>query len=456
MAMLPDVALLEIFDSYMDDSCIDAWHTLVHVCRQWRIVVFGSPRRLNLRLHCTARTPVTEMLDVWPLLPIVVSSDGYFKWGKGNIVAALKHNDRICEVDVCDMPGSEFKSVLAEMQQPFTALTRLRLRPIDEIVSVVPDSFLGGSAPRLQSLFLDRIPFPGLPKLLLSTTSLVHLGYSRVPAPWGNPGSWKNRYITTEAVVTSLSMLTKLERLDIGFNCYQPNSCPSPRTRTLLPVLTELRFYGFVDYLGDLVAQIDAPLLNKLTTAFVYQPGFNATSQLTHFVNRTPQFKTHDEARVVFSGRSVSVTFPQKFHGALHLGISCGMLDQQLLSLVGLCRSSFVQALIPMVEHLYIHEDGSWDRQDGTRIEDFQWLELLHIFTAVKDLYISYDFLPLIARALQLLVGEGVTEVLPALQTLFLEETLSSRLVQETIGQFVAARQLASYPIAVSHWERTY
>ena len=27
---------------------IDALHTLVRVCRKWRIVVFGLPRRLNL------------------------------------------------------------------------------------------------------------------------------------------------------------------------------------------------------------------------------------------------------------------------------------------------------------------------------------------------------------------------------------------------------------------------
>jgi hypothetical protein len=29
---------------------IQAWHTLVHVCRKWRTVVLGSPRRLDLRL----------------------------------------------------------------------------------------------------------------------------------------------------------------------------------------------------------------------------------------------------------------------------------------------------------------------------------------------------------------------------------------------------------------------
>ena len=53
--MVPDVALLTIFDIYMDEEKIETWQTLVHVCRKWRNIVFGSPRRLNLRLFCTAR-----------------------------------------------------------------------------------------------------------------------------------------------------------------------------------------------------------------------------------------------------------------------------------------------------------------------------------------------------------------------------------------------------------------
>jgi len=39
--ILPDNALLEIFDFYLDGARIEAWITLVHVCRNWRSVVFG-------------------------------------------------------------------------------------------------------------------------------------------------------------------------------------------------------------------------------------------------------------------------------------------------------------------------------------------------------------------------------------------------------------------------------
>jgi hypothetical protein len=77
-------------------------------------------------------------------------------------------------------------------------------------------------------------------------------------------------------------------------------------------------------------------------------------------------------------------------------------------------------------------------------------LELFHAFPAVKGLYISGEFVPDIAPALQELVGERVTEVLPALQTLFLEERLPPEPVQEIIEPFIAARQLACHPIAIS------
>ena len=79
-------------------------------------------------------------------------------------------------------------------------------------------------------------------------------------------------------------------------------------------------------------------------------------------------------------------------------------------------------------------------------------MELLNRLNVVKDLRISREFMPRIAPTLQELVGGRVTEVLPALQTLFLEEALPSG-VQEMIHKFVAARELAGHPIAVSQWK---
>jgi hypothetical protein len=216
-----------------------------------------------------------------------------------------------------------------------------------------------------------------------------------------------------------------------------------------------LQFYGVSEYLEDFVARIDAPLFKNLTINFFHQLIFD-TPQLTQFISRTPKFKGHDKALVQFSSFGVSVTPLQPTElteGAIELEISCKRADWQLSSLAQLCSSFFPPVLIPAVECLFIIEDG-FPRQRWRDIECSQWLEVFHPFTGLKDLYISREFAPRIAPALQGLVGESVTEVLPALQTLFLEETLRPEPVQEAFEKFVAARQLAGHPISVSRWER--
>jgi hypothetical protein len=212
-----------------------------------------------------------------------------------------------------------------------------------------------------------------------------------------------------------------------------------------------LWFKGVSEYLEDLVAWIDAPLLDTLKITFFHQLVFD-TPQLTQFISRTPQFKAYNEARVVFSDWLVWGTLPPTLNRALELAVSCRQSDWQLSSLAQVCSSSFPQALILAVEHLYIQSGVSQRRWQGD-IESSQWLELLRPFTAVKALYISSEFVPHVVPTLQELVGERLTEVLPALQTLFLKEPLPSGPVQEIIGQFVAARQLAGHPITVSRWE---
>ena len=430
----------------MDEIWMYPWYTLVHVCRKWRNAIFGSPRRLDIRLHCSASTPVSETLDVWPLLPIVVWGDGHEIWGVDNIIAALKHSDRISQLDLTDIPRMQLENVLATMQQPFPALAHLQLWPSGGTVSVVPASFLGGTAPCLQSLNLDGIPFPGLPRLLVSATHLVDLHLRSIP---------DSGYISPEEMVTCLSKLTKLKTLEIGFESprCRPNRKsrpPRPPTHILLPTLTELRFKGVTDYLDDILARIDAPLLNKLGITLFYDLIFD-TPQLTHFINRTPRFMAHDEASVFFSDRGVWITIPHSFDGKLHLGISCRQSDWQLSAVAQVCGSSW--AVVPAVERLFI-ESGSWQQHWQEDIENDQWLELLHPFSAVKDIFISSELTPHILPALQDVVEERVAGVLPALQTLFLEEPPPSGPLQETTGHFVPAQRPSSRPIVISRWER--
>ena len=447
--MLPDVALLKIFDIYGHDAYdfdkrydeqIEAWHTLVHVCRKWRTVVFGSPLRLNLRLHCTARTPVTKTLDVWPLLPIIVWENDEESWDADNIVAALNHSDRICELRFFNIRTSQSEKVLGAIRQPFPALTSLLLYNRDETIPFVPGLFLGASAPRLETLAMSGIPLLGIPKLLLTATHIVNLGLWRIPH-FG--------YFQPEAIVTCLSLLTGLKLLDLGFE--SPRCRPNrrrlpPRTRTLLPALIWLKFKGVGEYLEDFVALVDAPLLNYLDITFFHQLIFN-TPQLTQFISRTPELKAGDKAHLRFSDQDVSVTLNWDGPGVngIKLGVSCGHSDWQLSSLAQIFNSSLAAASI------FIRGDLSQMRwQDD--IEGSQWLELLHSFTDVKDLYVHSEFIQGISLALQEPVGGSVLEVLPALQNLFLGELRPSEPVQEAIWHFVTARKLSGHTINIYPW----
>jgi hypothetical protein len=83
--------------------------------------------------------------------------------------------------------------------RPFPELRNLHLAFVDELVPVDPDLFLGGTAPRLKTLFLKRLPVPGLPNLLLSASHLVRLEIHRIP---------DSGYISPEAMLAALSTLT--------------------------------------------------------------------------------------------------------------------------------------------------------------------------------------------------------------------------------------------------------
>jgi hypothetical protein len=447
--VLPDDVLLEIFDFYVDMSLsyegkteIEAWQSLVHVCRRWRRLVFRSPRRLNLRLLCTPKTPARDTLDVWPALPLIVRGDVTLS-GTDNVIAALGQSNRVCQVSLWYLAGWQLEEVLAAMQAPFPELTDLRLWSHFETLSVipVPDSFLGGSAPRLRYFSLDGIPSPGLPNLLLSATRLVHLRLFNIPL---------SGYISPEAMVALLSVLSSLRTLTLQFQSpqsrpdWENRSLPLPK-RSILTALRRLRFRGVIEYLEDLVTFIEAPQLKTLYVTFFNQIDFDCP-RLAQFINCTPTLRALDEALVQFSDNFARVVLPPGPR-TLEIAISCGEPDWQLSSVTQVCN--FLPPL-SMVEDLHIEHQYLELVWKDDAIESTLWLELLLPFTAVENLYLSGESAPGIAAALQELVGGRIIEVLPSLQNIFVEGLAPLGPFQENIGQFVTARKLSGHPVAIS------
>ena len=461
--ILPDDVLLHIFHSdrmtYLGgledaDPVSWRWQRFVHVCRRWRIIVFASPNFLDLRLVCLPWTRV-ELTGIWPPLPIVIRNMVDLPMPEDyDFEAAIMHHNRVCEIHLLNLTSSQLKRLAAAMEKNFPALIHLKLdfdiydsRP----APALPDRFLGGLAVRLESLRLHSITFPALPKLFLSATHLVRLCLRDIP---------HSGYFSPEVIAAGLAVLTNLESFTIGFGSPlsrpdQERRLPPPPTRTILPALADFEFHGSCEYLEDLVARIDVHLLDFILISFFHQLVFHIP-QLAEFMRRTAMVEVPYEAYMNFNYSDVQLEYlphtriiDEKFR----LMISCRKLDWQLSSLAQVLTSFFPS--IHVVEHLYIYGPQYLLSQWEDDIENVQWLEIFHQFTSVKSLHVPKEFAQCIAFALQEFVGERVADVLlPALETLFLEEIKPSGPVQEAIEQFVATRQLLGHPVVVSRWDR--
>jgi hypothetical protein len=455
--MLSDDVLLDIFDFLLREKRgIEEWITLAHVCRRWRSVVFQSPLRLDLQLVCTPKTRARDTLDIWPPLPLIIHDYDTFDFNDkppsvDNIIAALEHNYRVRQIELSCFSSPELEYITtdsAAMQEPFPELTYLLLGmdKDDGSERILPDSFLGGTAPRLRSLYLINVPFPGLLKLLLSATHLVVLDLRDIP---------RSGYLPPETVATSLSALTSLEFLCLDFRYPRPRPAletrrPPPLTYSILPSLTKIEFKGASEYLEEILARIDSPRLDELHITFFNQIIFD-TPQLFQFISRTPMLRAPKNGHIEFDSGAISVEFSSQTSDYIvfSLRILCTASEWQLSSL-----EQITSSLPPfsVLENLYVKE-GYPPPHWHDDVENTLWLDLLRSFVAVKNLYLSDEIVPHIAPALQELVGGRTTEVLPTLENIFSEAFQPSGPIHKGVERFVAARRLTSHPVAVSLWD---
>ena len=175
----------------------------------------------------------------------------------------LGESNRVCQVVLHLRVGAPMHVLIPE-------LTDLRLFSADETPPVIPDSFLNGSAPRLESFLLSGIPFPGFPNCF---RLLTILSTSSSTVIFLIPGTFHPKR-------SSLSSLLCLDTFSLEFQSHQSHpdwenqSLPPPK-RSIIPALDQFRFKGVVEYLEQLVTFIDAPQLNLLSATFFNQIDFD-------------------------------------------------------------------------------------------------------------------------------------------------------------------------------------
>ena len=456
---LPDDVLLKIFKFFIDAICLsffpsEEWRTLVHICRKWRNLAFTSPRHLDLELHFRpSKRSVKELLDIWPELPIYIRAFDYkTNETSDNIVAALRLNHRVTGIRFDALTDSAWETVAPLVQQPFPALRYLWIQP-DFPNNAISHSFLGGSAPCLQVLYLDSISFPTLPEILPSATNLVRLWYDDIP-PSG--------YISPQPMVIGLSALTRLESLSLTFrhdSLQVPDRAiriPPLRTGTLLPALTDLRFRGVPEYTADLVAQIDAPLLESMVIEMLYQE-VPDVSELAKFVRRADKLSLIDIAEVAFESHYISIRLSRELlegrvnPKTIRLSLACPESGLRLSYLARFCASCLPNLTLFKSLQIRVPFYHMWE--DIVVDPDPEWLELLRPFDPVERLYLSKYVAPRVTQALRGLPAERVMDVLPALERVFISRIEPSGPVREWISEFADARQAAGHPVLIDDWE---
>ena len=448
IAKLPNEVLLSVFAFYLDTSP-RSWHRLVHVCRRWRHVIFASPRGLRLRLYCTYGAPVSEALDLWPALPIVLQYGGSptlhppSPGDEDNIVAALKYFDRVRSISLT-VTGSLLER-LGTIEEPFSELEDLVLLSQDRHGQMLPGAFRWG--PHLRSLHTTGIAFRSLPQLLSVSQNLIDVQIHEIPS-FG--------YFPPEAFADALAVMPQLQSLSLHFT-----SLPSRRDHigvppksgapSVLPTLSRLKFRGNSRYLNGLLARIDAPSLRDIEIFFFHQLTFDV-SQLGKFINRTEIQKSHRRTDILITERTINISFTQP-GSPTRLGIhtSCEQFDWQLFSITQIFNHLYT--LLSRIKDLRINatRQSLASVQDDT--ESDRWLELIRLFGGARTLRVAGDLTPEIVRALRP-SNEVLETVLPALRNLYVQGCGPLHAPsQEDLVSLVVWRRLSGCPISVGYMQ---
>jgi hypothetical protein len=458
--ILPDVVLLDIFDFCRIDKLplqlwifTWKWELLVHVCRRWRQLIFASPRRLHIQLSCTPGTPVKKYLSCWPAFPIIIDYGDDMRLtssDEDNVLAAVACSNRVCALELVVI-NSQLEKLAKAMQKPYPTLKRLALTSGFN-TSNLPDRFLGGSAPCLQELELGAIPFPTLPTLLSSATSLVKLHLYDIP---------KSGHIASKVMVAGLAGLTSLRSLHIKLRVTSGEHHPYRRARreslhrvkrVVLPALHCLVFGGEFEYSEDFVAQIDTPQLKALALYYSWHQMIKyKVPQLSAFINRSENLKQIQSRKCLFrveQSNEVGLRIggatsgeAERWDPETDLGISLGIpsirIATQVSHLADVLNCIF--PVLPGIFHLTM--DSAFFVSGPTYQDSIGWLQFLRQFSTIQTLLVSRNISCHVSDLLKS-AEEGFREMLPTLNLLCLEDRPLS-----SIQRFITLRRNRGRPV---------
>jgi hypothetical protein len=418
---------------------------------------------LKLRLVIPRKRRRTTF-ECWPPFPISIWSKPNNELSPGeenDVVAGLKHSDRIHEIDL-DISASILSGSTAWVENSFPALEVLELRSSSHGPLILPNAFLMGGSDgpprRLREIGLCNV---SLPHGLLRSNRDLALLFLRLYHDAGE-GS-----ILAESLAAALSETPQLEGLFV--ESYPPaSSYPDQRspqqfsladTHVILCALETFGFEGPSEYLEDLASRIDAPILRKFVICF-RQSVFDVP-QLSQFISRTKQLSSlprrtsimfADHQGLIIEHRFMPLEPPpprEPFLLSLRISRLRAASDWMASWVLHICEQ--LSPFTSRVEELWIcirlvsKVDENAER----------WLQLLGVFKGVQDLHLwcsPWDCAPAVQleRALEESTKREMSqEVFPALRILRMNEIRLSEGDTHGISAFVDARRRTGRPLVV-------
>src|SRR5712671_4932911 len=160
------------------------WYKLVQVCQRWRYLILVSASYLQVCLLCTFGTPIVDMLEHSPPLPLILdyldgnSHDIKTKVEDG-IIFALQHRNRGRRIRLL-MPMQNLRKLIPVIDNEFPMLEFLNVEAStkdDDGNLMVPSTF---RAPHLRHLMIINFDFPLGSPLLTTSIAIVTLSLQKI------------------------------------------------------------------------------------------------------------------------------------------------------------------------------------------------------------------------------------------------------------------------------------
>ncbi|KAN0109732.1 hypothetical protein V8E52_008979 [Russula decolorans] len=425
------------------------WYKLAHVCQRWRNVILGSASYLRLCLVCTPGTPVADMLDHSPPLPLIIdcSEEDYDITAEDEegIILSLEQRDRVRRIRL-RLPVQALRKLIVAINEEYPILEYLSLESpkpgLGDKVLILPETL---QAPYLRHLLLVGFSLPTGSRLLTTAVGLVTIRLA-IDHP--------SAYILPNTLLRWISFMPQLETLMFGLlfpvinRDVERQLTRTPiTTHATLPNLLTLVFGGASAYMEAVVRHITPPRLEKLEILFPNQLTFSIPS-LLQFMNTTENLR-FSSARFLFTEEQVDVeVYPHEEAKtyALFIMVDCWLLGWQVSSAAQIFNTLSQNFLA--VEHLTfdygVHTRSSEEHDEVDRTE---WRKLLRSFSNVKTLSVDDGLVRELSCCLQLDDGELPLELLPELQEL----TFSRKSAfDNAFTQFIDARKNAGRPVTLT------